>query len=91
MHLPIEPSQIAVEVVCRKTQEVELELLGVEFLDQYRQCCLIPPGVERQLIVGNDECLALCVRQMPEPDHRHLGEPQLLRRSKPAMAGDDRA
>ena len=56
-----------------------------------RQCDLVPAGVECQLIVGNDQRLALCIRQMSQANDRDLPQLQSLCGFQPAVPGNDRA
>ena len=41
------------------------------------------------LVVGQDQRFLLRLREVPELDHRHRGEPELARRHHPAVPGDD--
>jgi len=73
----VEPGQRDVEADVEETLELEREKVA------------IPTGFERQLIVGDDERPHLVVAQVLEPDRRHVGNAEELRRADPAMAGDD--
>ena len=87
----IDPGEITLEVLRHESQDIELEVLGVEVSDEVRQCDLIPAGIERQLVVGDDQRLALRLRQMPQANDRDFPQLQALRGFQPAVPGNDRA
>jgi hypothetical protein len=49
---------------------------------------LVPAGVERELVVGDDIGPVLRRREVVEHDHRHRVEPEPARRLEPSVAGD---
>jgi hypothetical protein len=40
-------SEIPVEVFGEEPQQLEVELLGIQLLNEAGQCCIVPPGIER--------------------------------------------
>ena len=87
----IDPGEIALQVLRHESQDVELEVLGIEVSDEVRQCDLVPAGIERQLVVGDDQRLALRLRQVPQANDRDLPQLQALCGFQPAVPGNDRA
>ena len=63
---------------------------GVGQLGQFdRQQFLVPTGVERQTVVGNDVRALLRRRQVRQLDHRHVGQAQLACGRQTSVARDD--
>ena len=54
-----------------------------------RQQRLAPARLQGELVVGDQVRPLLRLAEVLEPDHRHLGEPELARREQPAVAGQD--
>jgi hypothetical protein len=50
---------------------------------------LIPPRVQRELVVGEDVGALLRIREVIQDDHRHFCELKLPRGEKATMAGQD--
>jgi hypothetical protein len=68
---------------------VELEVEAREMLELDRQDLAIPPGIEGELVVGDDIGPLLGIAEMLDPDGRHHLETQRACRLDAAMAGDD--
>ena len=49
----------------------------------------LPARLQGELVVRDQVRPLLRLAQVLEPDHRHLGEPELARREQPAVAGED--
>jgi hypothetical protein len=60
-----------------------------QFRQFQRQHLLVPAGIKRQSVVGDDIGALLRRRQMGQFDHRHLIQSQLARSGQAAVAGDD--
>jgi hypothetical protein len=72
-----------------EAQKVEIEALVPQPGQLLCKERLIPPAVQSKLIIRDHIRPLLRRRQMPEPDHRHLGQPQLPGRHQPAVPGED--
>ena len=57
--LDFKTCQIALEIFSAEPEKVQVKLLGVQILNQAGECNVILPGVQRQLVVGNNKSLAL--------------------------------
>ena len=71
-----------------ETQQAQLEAVFLQPRQLGAEQFVIPAGILGQLVVRQPERPRLGVRQMRQPDHRDLGQPQLACRRQPAMAGD---
>ena len=66
--------------------EVDIERANVSQLEP--QDLDVPPGIERDLVVGEAKRLLLHLRQAGELDGRHFGQAHLPGRAQSPMAGD---
>ena len=69
--------------------EVDAQALQLAQLE--RQQLLVPAGIQRQLVVGDDVGSPLRLGPAGRDHHRDLGEPQPLGRQHAPVAGDDRS
>ena len=74
-----------------EADQVEVEALVPQPGQLLRQQLLAPSCLQGELVVGDQVRPLLRLAQVLEPDHRHLGEPELPRRQQPAVAGEDAA
>ena len=74
-----------------KPVSAEIEAGGVQRVQLGRQQLVIPARELGQPVVGDPVGAHLLRRQVRQPDDRHLGETQVVRRQQPAVAGDDLA
>jgi hypothetical protein len=68
---------------------VELEVEARQVLELDRQDFPIPPGIEGELVVGDDVSPFLRLAEMLDPNGRHHLQAQSARRFDAAVAGDD--
>ena len=68
-------------------RQVEAEAL--QFAEFEAEQFVVPAGVQRQLVVGNDVGPLLRLAQSGKLDHRHRRHAELPRRQQPAVAGND--
>ena len=74
-----------------EADQVEVEALVPQPRQLLRQQRVVPAGLQGELVVGDQVRPLLRLAEVLEPDHRHLGEPELARREQPAVAGEDAA
>ena len=74
-----------------EADQVEIEALVAEPRQLRRQQRVVPARLQGELVVGHQVRPLLRLAQVLEPDHRHLGEPELPRGEQPAVAGEDAA
>ena len=60
-----------------------------EFAQFRGQHLLVPPGIQRKLVVRDDVSPPLRLAEVIQHDHRHLGQAQLAGSQQAAVAGDD--
>ena len=89
--LAVRDRQQPLELGRVEADQVEIEALVPEPRQLRRQQLLAPAGLQGQLVVGDQVRPLLRLAQVLEPDHRHLGEPELAGRQQPAVAGEDAA
>jgi hypothetical protein len=89
--VPIETIEQAIKVVFAKSQEIEADTIFPQtrkFRGEHR---VVPPGIQRDLVVGDPEGPRLGAGQMPEPDHRDFGKPEALGCEQTPVPGDQHA
>ena len=81
--------QQAIKKVSIKPEQVGVEVLLLQPGHLLRQHAVVPPGVERQLVVGYDVGAPLALGHPPHVDGRHLRQPELLGRHDTTVARHD--
>ena len=72
-----------------KACEQGIEVHALQSLDLNTQKLLIPSGIHRHAVVGDDICFLLRLCQMVGKDTRHFRDSFLLRRKNTTVAGDN--
>ncbi|KNX39877.1 hypothetical protein ROTO_35770 [Roseovarius tolerans] len=89
-HVRIEGQQL-VEFAVGKADQRQVVVVGQQLVQFRRQQRLVPCSEFGQFIVGQTIGPALRLGQVPEHDHRRLGQPKLRRGQHPPVAGDQLA
>ena len=89
--LAVSERQQPLELGGVEADQVEVEALVPQPGQLFRQQRVVPARLQGELVVGDQIRPLLRLAQVLEPDHRHLGQPELARREQPAMAGEDAA
>jgi hypothetical protein len=74
-----------------ESDQVEVEALVPQPGQLLGQQRLVPARPQGELVVGDQVGPLLRLGEMLEPDHRHLGQPELPRGEQPAVARKDAA
>ncbi len=80
--------QQLVQLAVGEADQRQVEILGQQVVQFGRQQRLVPSAEFGELVVRDAVRPSLRLGQMPEHDHRRLGEPELRRREHPAVARD---
>jgi hypothetical protein len=89
--LAVGQRQQALQLRGVEANQVEVEALVAQPSQLFRQQRIIPARLQRELVVGDQIRPLLGLAQLVEPNHRHLGEPELARGEQPAVTGEDAA
>ena len=85
----IEVRQQPIELVLPKAQKFEVEAVILQSRQLRRQQGVVPVAIQRDTIIGQPVGPSLRVREVAEPNDRHLLETEPLGREQTAMAGDE--
>ena len=75
-----------IQLLVGEADDIEVEVFLLERLQLDAQHLLVPPGVERQLVVGQHERAPLRLGEVVEDDHWHFGNAELARRQQARVA-----
>ena len=81
----------AVDFGERKAGEIEIEVEINQFAEIERQKLEVPPGIQRELVVGQQIGLALGLTEIRNAQRRHFRKPQKFGCRDPAMTSQNRS
>ncbi len=85
-------TRVPQEIIQVTSSEAEVDQVDAEALqiaDLQRQHCQIPASTFAELVVRQHIGALLCLAEVTQFDHRHLGQPKLARRHDAAVSRDD--
>jgi hypothetical protein len=77
------------QLVIGEASEGEVEAEALQVTQLKSQQVVVPAGVQRQLVIGDDVGALLRLAQPGKLDDRHRGHPELPCCKQPAVPGDD--